>query len=291
MSAMDDPEVSVIICTLDGAETITGALDSLAAQETDVEWELIVSDNGSTDHTLDVVRAHAVFGDRVRVVDSSDRRGLSHARNVGVTSARGRFVAFVDDDDEVASDWLEELTRALRVHRFVGSRMEYRKLNSPEAMIGRAEFQSDSLGSIFGYTVVNGACGVERVLWKQVGGNDEDLTVSAEDFDFAIRLQRDLDVRPFLAERAVYHHRQRGGLMKSFRQGRRYGVGHATLFARYGPDTVSPEQARRARHMWWWLLSRAPLRPFSKSGAAWARHLGIRIGRLEGSFRQRRWCP
>ena len=59
---MSDPEVSVIICTLNGADTISEALDSLAVQETDVEWELIVSDNGSTDDTRTIVRAHPALG-------------------------------------------------------------------------------------------------------------------------------------------------------------------------------------------------------------------------------------
>jgi glycosyltransferase involved in cell wall biosynthesis len=288
---MTEPETSVIICTLNGAATIRGALDSLAAQRTDVEWELVVSDNGSTDDTRDVVRSHPVLGDRARIVDASDRRGLSHARNVGVAAARGRFVAFVDDDDEVAPDWLEQLTRALRRHRFVGSRMEYRKLNAAADMVGRAEFQSQSLGSVLGFPVVNGACGIERGLWEAAGGNDKSVTPSGEDFDFAIRVQRKCGVVPVLATRAVYHYRQRSGLRASFRQGRRYGYGHVILFARHSSEPLSRAEARRALRMWWWVLSRAPFHVASSRRAVWARQLGMRIGRIQGSIAMWVWCP
>lgn len=283
------PELSVIMCTLDGAETIGGALDSLAAQDTDVVWELVVSDNGCSDGTLDVVRSHTL-GDGALIVDSSDVRGLAHARNVGVAVSSGRFVAFLDDDDEIAPDWVTAITRAVRNDRYVGSRMEYAALNGSSQMEGRAPFQSESLGSLFGHTVVNGACAIERELWDLVDGNDETLTHTGEDFDFSIRVQRASGITPTLARDATYHHRQRLTTPAAFRQGWRYGYGHAQLWARYG-DRRTAADRRWTRHMWWWVVTRAPFRLWSPRRITWARQLGLRLGRLHGSIVERRWYP
>ena len=287
---MSTPEVSVIICTLDGESTIAQTMDSLAGQITDVSWELIVSDNGSTDATRTVVNAHPSLGQRARIVDSSERRGLAYARNVGVAAAQGRFVAFVDDDDVVDPEWLQQLTEAMRAHRFVGSAMAYDQLNDPSTMVGRQAFQSTELGSFAGFVVVNGACGVERELWDAVGGNDESFDTSCEDFDFAIRVQRQCGVVPVLAERAVYHYRQRAGAWRSFRQGRRYGRGQVRLAARHHLERA-PNDVRRALRMWWWILTRAPFHLFSDRRTMWARQLGLRAGRLEGSIAERTWYP
>ena len=289
---MTTPELAVIICTRNGAESIGGALDSLAAQVTTLDWELVISDNGSTDGTAGVVRSHPQLGDQALIVDSSDRKGLSHARNVGVDATTAKYVAFLDDDDEVATDWLDELVCQLRKHRFVGSSMEYEKLNESRQMEGRAQFQRDALQSIFGFTVVNGAgAGIERALWQLVGGNDESLTTTGEDFDFSIRVQDATSVVPVLAKRASYHYRQRDGFVPSFQQGRRYGIGHVMLFARYGQSSPSREDLRRVRHLWWWVVTRAPVRIFSSRRSTWARQLGIRVGRLQGSLIEHRWCP
>lgn len=285
------PEISVVICTLDGASTINEALDSLAAQVTEISWELVVSDNGSTDSTQSAVRGHPILGAGARIVDASGRRGLAHARNVGAAAARGTFVTFVDDDDVVDPEWLQALTEALRERRFVGSAMAYDRLNDASTMVGRAAFQSTELGSFAGFAVVNGAgFGVERELWDAVGGNDESFDISCEDFDFAIRVQRECGVAPVLAERAVYHYRQRAGAWRAFRQGRRYGKGQVQLAARHDPGRTSND-VRRALRMWWWILTRAPFHLFSDRRTMWARQLGLRVGRLEGSITERTWYP
>ena len=283
-------ELSVIVCTRNGAARITGALDSLLRQQTDVEWELIVVDNGSTDDTLAVVQLHPGFPERIRIVDASVKRGLGHARNMGVGAALGEFVAFCDDDDEVDPRWVEELTRSLREHSFVGSCMEYRRLNDHRALIGRPLIQSTVLDEGFGYRLVNGACGVRREVWRAAGGNDETLTISSEDHDFAIRVQRDLGVMPVLAERAIYHYRLRTGLVASFQQARKYGYGYVQLAMRYGGPKMSADDWVRARRAWWWIASRAPFHLVTPRRSVWARQLGMRVGRIEASIAHRRWC-
>ena len=87
--------VSAVIPTFDRAEMAAGAIRSVLSQE-GADLELVVVDDGSTDDTPSVL---AGFDDsRLRTVRTANR-GVSAARNLGVSLARGRYVAFLDSDD------------------------------------------------------------------------------------------------------------------------------------------------------------------------------------------------
>lgn len=284
--------LSVVLPTRNGQATIAQQLDALVHQQTSARWELIVVDNGSTDQTLVRVDEFSHGAVPVRVVDASARAGLSYARNRGVSAAASRFVAFCDDDDEVSPGWVARLVEALTEHPFVASEMEYERLNTSASMAGRARFQQDSLPEMFGFTVANGAIAIDRRLWNAVGGNDESLRKSGEDFDFAIRVQQQCGVEPRLAIGAIYHYRQRSGLRASFRQGRSYGRAHVMLYSRYGRGNVTlKSERRRAIRDWWWLASRAPLCILGTRREPWGRRLGVRTGRVLGSLEHRCWYP
>src|SRR4051795_2963793 len=100
--------ISVLIPARNAEATIAAQIYSLRSQTYDGLWEAILVNNGSTDSTVKLA-LDAAGGLPLRVVDASERPGLSYARNVGVASARGDFVAFCDADDEVAPGWLAAL--------------------------------------------------------------------------------------------------------------------------------------------------------------------------------------
>ncbi len=94
------PDVSVVIPTRDRWRLLsTHALPSALAQE-DVEIEVIVVDDGSSDGTPDRLAARP--DPRVRVIARRESSGPSAARNAGVSAARAGWVAFLDDDDRWA---------------------------------------------------------------------------------------------------------------------------------------------------------------------------------------------
>jgi glycosyltransferase involved in cell wall biosynthesis len=85
---------------------LKGCLDSLLNQTLDKKkYELIVVDNNSTDNTRQVVED---FQDKGNIGYYMElRQGLSFARNHGLKTAQGEYIAYIDDDALAASDWLE----------------------------------------------------------------------------------------------------------------------------------------------------------------------------------------
>jgi glycosyltransferase involved in cell wall biosynthesis len=109
------PVVTVVVPTHNRSSLLHTTLRSLLAQR-DVDLDIIVVDDGSTDSTSSVV---AGFQDsRLRVIHNARARGVSHARNRGVAEAIGEWISFCDDDDVWAPDKLaQQLTAARRLGR------------------------------------------------------------------------------------------------------------------------------------------------------------------------------
>lgn len=111
-----DLEVSVIICTRNRAQQLSAVLDSAVQLEVPagLQWEFLVVDNGSTDHTEQVIRSYA---DRLPLrYCREDTPGLSNARNCGVRNARGRYICWTDDDVLMDRRWMAAYVEAFRAH-------------------------------------------------------------------------------------------------------------------------------------------------------------------------------
>ena len=102
------PDLSVVICSLNGAPGVDRCLAALSRQTLDGRIEAVVVDDGSTDDTADVAHRYGA-----RVVRHPTNKGLSAARNSGVLAASSEIVAFLDDDCEPRPDWAKCL---LAVH-------------------------------------------------------------------------------------------------------------------------------------------------------------------------------
>jgi len=111
-----DRDLTVVLCTYNRADRLRPALDALLAQTGDVDYEVIVVDNNSTDATASVVsEAAARAPGRLRYAFEG-RQGLSHARNCGIALAHGHIVAFTDDDVRVDEGWAAQIVRAFQAN-------------------------------------------------------------------------------------------------------------------------------------------------------------------------------
>jgi len=118
MPATPPPLVSIITIFLDAKEFFAQAIESVLAQ-TYTHWELLLVDDGSTDGSSEIARAHAAARpDQVRYVQHTGHgsRGMSASRNAGVRQARGTLVAFLDADDIWLPDKLEVQVAILEAH-------------------------------------------------------------------------------------------------------------------------------------------------------------------------------
>ena len=183
-------EVTIVLLTRNRADLVEQTLASLAEQEWDGDWDILLVDNDSTDATPEILERWAdKMPVATRVVSATEGHSCAHARNAGVARAESRSFAFVDDDDLLATGWVAAMGAALREHEFVASRCEYFELNEPEVAVLHT-FQTERIGLHFGEPVVDGAgSGMRRELWNDLGGNDESLGF-AEDADLSLRLAR-----------------------------------------------------------------------------------------------------
>lgn len=109
------PLAAIIVCTRNRAESLRRTLSSILADTSTVSRECIVVDNGSTDHTPDVV-AELSRGDAVPLtVVHEPRAGLSNARNRGISETKAEIVLFTDDDVVVHAGWADELVAPFSV--------------------------------------------------------------------------------------------------------------------------------------------------------------------------------
>jgi hypothetical protein len=91
------PTVSVLLPVRNGARFLALALDSLIGQA-NISHEIIAIDDGSRDETPTILRRYAALHDGLRIV-AGQGDGLSHALNLGLVHARGRYIARMDADD------------------------------------------------------------------------------------------------------------------------------------------------------------------------------------------------
>lgn len=106
------PRVSVIMANLNGAAHIAAAVRSVLRQ-TETRLELIISDDGSADDSLDRARQAAAGDPRLIILTSEQARtGPAAARNRALSRARGAWIAIVDNDDAIHPERLERLINA-----------------------------------------------------------------------------------------------------------------------------------------------------------------------------------
>lgn len=105
MTTESKPLISVITPVYNSELYIQEAIASVQAQ-TYTEWEMIIIDDGSVDRTIEAVEKMRISDDRIKLVVMAKNEGVAGARNAGLASVRGRFVAFLDADDTWHKDKL-----------------------------------------------------------------------------------------------------------------------------------------------------------------------------------------
>ena len=186
------PLVSVIIPTYNRWPMLGQAIESVLKQSYQ-GFELIVVDDGSDDQTaVELMR----YGSEIRLI-SQARRGVAAARNFGVRSSRGAYLAFLDSDDLWKPKKLEIQVAFMAAHEIQICQTEEVWIRRGVRVNPKKRHRKPS-GDIFRSSldlclVSPSAVMMTRELFERVGGFDEALTV-CEDYDLWLRVALDTPV-------------------------------------------------------------------------------------------------
>lgn len=111
-----------------GAEFIADSIDSIISQ-TYRNWELIITDDCSSDGTQDIIRDYALRDSRIRCFCFEDNRGSGATRNKCIEESRGRYIAFCDSDDRWLPDKLERQLAFMQAHDYAFTFASYYTCN------------------------------------------------------------------------------------------------------------------------------------------------------------------
>ena len=128
--------VSIIMPSYNCGRYIEASIRSVLAQ-TYREWELIVVDDCSTDGSLGVALNMQEDDSRIRVLRQERRQGAATARNRALREAQGRWIAFLDSDDQWEPTKLERQIAFMERHGYAFSYTAYQELNEHEQPIGK----------------------------------------------------------------------------------------------------------------------------------------------------------
>lgn len=210
-------DVSVVVCTYNRADMLDAALRSLAQLKTDgrFDYEIVVVDNASTDHTPEVVERFASWCP-VHLVHVVEReQGISAARNRGVHEARGQWIAYFDDDQAADPGWLAGLieTAGQTGARCVGGAVHLALPEGAPADLPQVcrRMLGESLGPAapcpYNRSLTPGTNNLmlHRSLFDEVGLFDKSLAEGGEDADLLHRM-RLAEIDAWYTPRAVVYH-------------------------------------------------------------------------------------
>jgi glycosyltransferase involved in cell wall biosynthesis len=232
--------VSAVIPAYNTERYLRRAIESVLAQSCR-PLECIVVDDGSTDGTGEIARS---FGEQVRYIAQANA-GASAARNAGLSTARGKYVAFLDADDYWLDTKIEHQLRVLQAHpelRLISTHWTWlQSTTDPAATDFRGpSFDASAVQILPGWetmlrdpylgtpTVV-----VDAEAARAVGGFDPTLR-SAEDVDFFLRVCAD---RPYaILKQSLLGYQLRPGSLTRTESGHRYNLDVLTRFAASHPE-------------------------------------------------------
>ena len=252
-------ELSVVICSLNGAAGVDRCLRALAKQSIRPRLEIIVVDDGSSDATAEVARGHGVT-----VISHPYNRGIAAARNTGLNAASADIVAYLDDDCEPEPDWAAELLTGYDDENVAGVCGEivpktppgylrgYLARNNPLKPLELELSESHSLpyrfrlylGRVWSRQAKAGrrdvyASGCANMSFRRkglfdAGQFDERFTFGGEDLDMCWRVRGAAPSARLVfvpSARAAHHFKPE--LRDTLRRSRAYGVGSGRLYRKW----------------------------------------------------------
>ncbi|WP_232318088.1 glycosyltransferase family 2 protein [Neomicrococcus aestuarii] len=234
------------------AEVLPEQLEALAGQKNAPEFDVVVSDNGSTDGTRNCAD-YREWPFKLRFVDSSQKPGASHARNIGAASTGADVLLFCDADDVVDKNWVAELSNAIEASEgsLVAGALVHERFNSKKVLLAYGIPEDpQSLEALPGIdwnpepfanylpTVAGGNFAILSSVYSDVGGMNPNFPGGSEETDFSWRVQRS-GIKVVSAPKALVQYRLRQDKRGIFRQQRIQQYARVFLWTQYKDTSMS----------------------------------------------------
>lgn len=183
-SITTSPKVSVIIPAYNQAQYLPDALDSVLAQ-TYTNWETIIVDDGSPDNVAEIAARYSGCDSRIKFLHT-DNYGLSVARNTGAAHSDGEYLVFLDGDDKIAPEYIENCVKALQSDSYI-------KVAAPQMQCFGIHQQIwpvvyEDYAQLLINNPLYATAAMRRADFDAIGGYDERMRKGFEDWELWIRL-------------------------------------------------------------------------------------------------------
>lgn len=184
------PLVSVLMPAFNAERYISESIESILSQ-TYKDYELIVLNDASTDKTGEVAKKYAKKYPNVHYYENTENQNIAESRNILVSKARGKYIAWQDADDISVPSRLELQVAYLDSHPkvgIVGGFLEFFDENGKKSIRKYAEDDDSLRKTIFRYSPVAQPTAMIRAkALRQAGPYGKDLS-PAEDIDMSFRI-------------------------------------------------------------------------------------------------------
>jgi glycosyltransferase involved in cell wall biosynthesis len=208
---------SIIIPCYNQAHFLTDCLESLL-QQTYSNWEAIVVNDGSFDDTSKVALSYSIIDSRIKLVEK-ENGGLSSARNKGITEANGERLIFLDSDDFLYEECLENIASIIQTvnencliqcgYSYIAE--DKQKILSDVKIYKKVSLYPEILKGNLG--PCHSIC-ISKKLVEYIGFFDESLK-SVEDWDFWIRaVKAGCDIK-IISEPMVYYRYSKNSMSRN----------------------------------------------------------------------------
>ncbi|MFC0091175.1 glycosyltransferase family 2 protein [Allobacillus sp. GCM10007491] len=220
----NNPTVSVITPAFNAEKTIRGTIDSVLAQ-TYQDYEIIVVDDYSTDRTVEIVEKYVTKDSRVRLIQLEENSGAAVARNTAMKAAKGRYIAFLDSDDQWFPTKLEKQLAFMQEKDIAFSFTKYVRMDDEEKLTGNISKAPKSVGyhDLMKHCVIG--CLTVMIDRKKVGNQEMENIRRRQDYAYWLTLTK-----------------------QGFKA---YGFPEVLAKYRMGQNTVSSNKLKAAKGQWY----------------------------------------
>lgn len=261
---MAEPLISIIMPSYNQGPYLSEALESVLAQ-TYTNWECIIVDDGSKDHTAEVSKAYCAKDSRIQYI-YQENSGVSAARNNGVAHSKGEFVLPLDGDDKIAPEFLELTLKEIIKDRNI--RVVYTDVQYFGARNDIYKLPPFSIEQLMGMNVMCVTSLFRREDFDKTGGFNTNMKEGFEDWDFWLSMFQDGEGTAVKTPKVLFYYRRKpvsrnNSASKSKTDFRRLiWENHKEMFSKVYPDPTLTAEFKRYANSREYKLGYLILHPF-----------------------------